>query len=94
MASPDFNFRIPTGTRAYQWVMKIKDSGENLSRALRLLIETHGEMFDTLYSRDQQIVTLKRTIKRLENQDSPDYRAYLAEQADYLARVKREDRGQ
>jgi len=94
MASPSFDFRIPTTSKAYAWVMKIKDSGENLSRALRLLIETHSDLFDTLHSRDRQIVALKRIIHRLENQDSPDYRGHLAAEQEKLARIRMVDRAQ
>jgi len=92
MASPDFNFRIPVTSKAYAWVMKIKDDGKNLSHALRLLIETHSDLFDTLYSRDAQILGLKRRINFLENQDSPDFRGDLAAEKDKLARIRARDR--
>lgn len=94
MASPDFSFRIPTTSKAYSWVMTIKDNGENLSRALRLLIESHGEMFDTLYARDKQIVALRRRINYLENQDSPDFRGNLEAEKDRLARIRKAERAQ
>jgi len=94
MASPDFNFRIPTTSKAYTWVMKIKDDGKNLSHALRLLIETHSDLFDTLYSRDAQIIALKRRINFLENQDQPDFRGHLAAEQEKLARIRMVDRAQ
>jgi len=92
MNSETFQFRIPTSSRGYLWLKKIQGSGENVSRALRLLLDTHSDMFDTLYSRDQQILTLKRTIERLQRQDSPDFRANLEAEKDKLARIKKADR--
>ena len=92
MASPSFDFRIPTTSKAYAWVMKIKDGGKNLSHALRLLIETHSDLFDTLYSRDAEILALKRKLNFLENQDSPDFRGHLEAEKDKLARIKKKER--
>jgi len=94
MASPSFDFRIPTTSKAYTWVMKIKDSGKNLSHALRLLIETHSDLFDTLYARDAEILALKRKLNFLENQDQPDFRGHLAAEQEKLARIRMADRGQ
>jgi hypothetical protein len=94
MASPDFSFRIPTSSKAFTWVMKIKDGGKNLSHALRLLIETHSDLFDTLYSRDAEILALKRKLNFLENQDQPDFRGHLAAEKEKLARIRKAERAQ
>jgi len=92
MASPDFSFRIPTTSKAYSWVMKIKDNGENLSRALRLLIESHGDMFDTLYSRDAEIIALKQKLMFEKNKGNSQFQAKFNAEADKLARIKKADR--
>jgi len=72
--------------------MDKQDAGENVSRALRLLIESHGDMFDTLYSRDAEIVALKRQIESLKNQGNSQYQAKFNAEADKLARIKKADR--
>jgi len=94
MNSPTFKFRVPMQSKAYSWLKEKQDGGENVSRALRLLIESHGEMFDTLYARDKQIIALKRQIERLQNQDSPDYRGHLRAEQIRLAEIRKADRDQ
>jgi len=92
MNSPSFKFRIPTTSKAYSWIMEKQDAGENVSRALRLLIESHGDMFDTLYARDQQIVGLKRQLERELNKGNSQYQAKFEAERDKLARIKKADR--
>jgi len=92
MASPDFSFRIPTTSKAYSWVMTIKDNGENLSRALRLLIESHGDMFDTLYARDAEIVALKQQLMFEKNKDNSQFQAKYNAEVEKLARIKKAER--
>lgn len=92
MNSPTFKFRVPIQSKAYSWLKEKQDGGENVSRALRYLIESHGDMFDTLYSRDQEIIAFKRQIKRLEKQDSPDYRGHLRAEQIRLAEIRKADR--
>jgi len=92
MNSETFQFRIPTSSRGYVWLKKIQDSGENVSRALRLLIETHSELFDRLDVEKGRVVGLRRRIEKLERQDSPDFRANLEAEKNMLARIKKADR--
>jgi len=72
--------------------MEKQDAGENVSRALRFLIESHGDMFDTLYSRDEEIVALKRHIEYLKNKGNSQYQAKFIAEADKLARIKKAER--
>jgi len=92
MNSETFQFRIPTSSRGYLWLKEIQDSGENVSRALRLLIETHSEMFDKLTVEKNRCNALRRQIAILETQDSPDFRAHLQAEVDKLARIKKAER--
>ena len=92
MNSPSFKFRIPTTSKAYSWIMEKQDAGENVSRALRFLIESHGDMFDTLYARDEEIIALKRQIESLKNQGNSQYQAKFEAERDKLARIKKADR--
>jgi len=92
MNSETFQFRIPTSSRGYLWLKKIQDSGENVSRALRLLIETHSEMFDKLTVEKNRCNALRRQIAILERQDSPDFRANLEAEKHKLARIKKAER--
>ena len=94
MNSPSFKFRIPTTSKAYSWIMEKQDAGENVSRALRFLIESHGDMFDTLYARDEEIVALKRQLEALKNQGNSQYQAKFEAERDKLARIKKADRVQ
>jgi len=94
MNSPTFKFRVPIQSKAYSWLKEKQDGGENVSRALRLLIESHGDMFDTLYSRDKEIIALKRQIKRLQRQDSPDYRGHLRAEQIRLAEIRARERSE
>jgi len=92
MNSVRFEFRIPTQSQAYSWLKKVQDSGENVSRALRLLIETHSEMFDKLTTEENRCNALRRQIAILERQDSPDFRANLEAEKHKLARIKARER--
>jgi len=92
MNSETFQFRIPTSSRGYLWLKQIQDSGENVSRALRLLIETHSEMFDKLVVEKNRCKALRRQIAILDCQDSPDFRANLEAEKNKLARIKKADR--
>jgi len=92
MNSPSFKFRIPTTSKAYSWIMEKQDAGENVSRALRFLIESHGEMFDTLYARDEEIVALKRQLEALKNKGNSQYQAKFQAERDKLARIKKAER--
>jgi len=92
MNSETFQFRIPTSSRGYLWLKQIQDSGENVSRAVRLLIETHSEMFDKLTVEKNRCNALRRQIAHLERQDSPDFRANLEAEKDKLARIKKAER--
>jgi len=94
MNSETFQFRIPTSSRGYLWLKQIQDSGENVSRALRLLIETHSEMFDKLVVEKNRCNALRRQIAILETQDSPDFRAHLEAEKNMLARIKKAERAQ
>jgi len=87
-----FEFRIPTESKAYSWLKKIQDSGGNVSRALRLLIETHSEMFDKLDVANGNIFGLRQRIEQLQRQDSPDFRANLEAEKHKLARIKARER--
>jgi hypothetical protein len=92
MNSPSFKFRIPTTSKAYSWIMEKQDAGENVSRALRFLIESHGDIFDTLYARDEEIVALKRQLEHEKNKGSSQFQAKFNAEADKLARIKKADR--
>ncbi len=92
MKSPIFNFRVPTQSKAYSWIKEKEDAGENVSRAIRLLIETHSEMFDKLDIANGHIVGLRRRIEQLERRDSPDFRANLEAEKNMLARVRARER--
>jgi len=92
MNSETFQFRIPTSSRGYVWLKKIQDSGENVSRALRLLIETHSDLFDRLTTEENRCKALRRQIAILDRQDSPDFRANLEAEKHKLARIKARER--
>jgi len=94
MNSVRFEFRIPTQSKAYLWLHEIKDSGENVSRALRLLIETHSELFDKLTVEQNRVVALKRQISVLENSGSPDFRAALDAKTDYASFTRKIEAGE
>ena len=85
MNSVRFEFRIPTQSKAYSWLHQVKDSGENVSRALRLLIETHADLFDKLTVEQNRVLALKRQIAVLENSGSPDFRAALDAESAYAS---------
>jgi len=92
MNSPSFKFRIPTTSKAYSWIMDKQDAGENVSRALRFLIESHGDIFDTLYARDEEIVALKRQLEHEKNKGNSQYQAKFNAERDKLARIKKANR--
>jgi len=92
MNSPSFKFRIPTTSKAYSWIMDKQDAGENVSRALRFLIESHGDIFDTLYARDEEIIALKRQLEHEKNKGNSQYQAKFEAERDKLARIKKADR--
>jgi len=92
MNSPSFKFRIPTTSKAYSWIMEKQDAGENVSRALRFLIESHGDIFDTLYARDEEIVALKRQLEHEKNKGNSQYQAKFNAEVDKLARIKKAER--
>lgn len=92
MNSPSFKFRIPTTSKAYSWIMDKQDAGENVSRALRFLIESHGDIFDTLYARDEEIVALKRQLEHEKNKDNSQFQAKYQAEVEKLARIKKADR--
>jgi len=94
MDSVRFEFRIPVQSKAYLWLHEIKDSGENVSRALRLLIETHSELFDKLTIEQNRVLALKRQISVLENSGSPDFRASLAAQSEHASFKRKVERGE
>lgn len=77
MPSPTFCFRIPTTSKAYSWIKEKEESGKNVSRAIRVLIETHSQMFDQIESMHNQMKALRRQIRIHENQGSPDFRAMM-----------------
>jgi len=92
MNSETVQFRIPTSSRGYLWLKQIQDSGENVSRALRLLLDTHSELFDKLDAEKGRVLTLRRQIEKLQRQDSPDFRANLEAEKNMLARVRARER--
>ena len=92
MNSETFQFRISTSSRGYLWLKKKQDSGVNVSRALRLLLDTHSELFDKLDVEKGRVLTLRRRIEKLERQDSPDFRANLEAEKNMLARIKARER--
>jgi len=87
MNSVRFDIKIPTQSMAYSWLMEKREAGENMSRAVRLLIETHGVLFDKVENLHLVIQHLKRQIEILENEGSPDFRAQMAQD---LIRHRRE----
>jgi hypothetical protein len=94
MNSPAFNFRVPIEGAAFAWIKEKEDAGMNVSHAVRLLIETHGNLYDKLIAAEQRIQALRKQIIYLENQDSPDYRGHLEAEKDKLARIRKADRAQ
>jgi hypothetical protein len=92
MKSPAFNFRVPIESTAYTWIKKKEEAGVNVSRAMRLLIETHGAMYDLLTTEQNRVRALKVQIAILQNQDSPDFRANLRAEEDKLARIRKAER--
>ena len=79
---------------AFEWIKEKEDAGMNVSHAVRLLIETHGNLYDKLIEAEQRIQALRKQIIYLENQDSPDYRGHLEAEKDKLARIRKADRAQ
>ena len=77
MPSPTFCFRIPLTSKAYSWIKEKEDTGKNVSRAIRVLIETHSQMFDQIENMHMQLKALRRQIQIHENQGSPDFRAMM-----------------
>jgi len=73
-------------------LMYKKEAGENMSRAVRLLIETHSDLFDKLTTEQNRVLALKIQIKKLQRQDSPDFRGNLQAEADLLARIRARER--
>jgi len=92
MNSVRIDIKIPTQSTAYSWLMAKKKAGENMSRAVRLLIETHSDLFDRLTIEENRCQALRRQIAILESQDSPDFRGNLRAEEDKLARIKKADR--
>jgi len=92
MNSETFQFRISTSSRGYLWLKEKQDAGVNVSRALRLLLDTHSELFDKLDAEKGRVLTLRRRIEKLERQDSPDFRANLEAEKNMLARIKARER--
>ena len=92
MNSVRIDIKIPTQSTAYSWLMAKKKAGENMSRAVRLLIETHSDLFDRLTIEENRCQALRRQIANLERQDSPDFRANLEAEKNKLARIKKADR--
>jgi len=74
--------------------MEKQDAGENVSRALRFLIESHGDMFDTLYARDEEVKALKRQLEHEKNKGNSQFTAKFEAERDKLARIKKADRAQ
>jgi len=87
MNSVRFDIKIPTQSMAYSWLIEKRDAGENMSRAVRLLIETHGVLFDKVENLHMVIQNLKRQIEILQKEGSPDFRAQMAQD---LIRHRRE----
>jgi len=94
MNSVRFEFRIPTQSKAYSWLHQVKASGDNVSRALRLLIETHADLFDKLTIEQNRVLALKRQISVLENSGSPDFRAALDAKTDYASFTRKVEAGE
>jgi len=94
MPSPTFEFRIPTHSRAYSWIMEKKEAGVNVSQSIRELIETHADMFDRMESKDRHIEALKLKVRVLENQDSPDFRSMLDENLEQLRNIRKVEKDQ
>jgi GTP cyclohydrolase FolE2 len=94
MKSVRFDIKIPTQSTAYSWLMEKREGGENMSRAVRLLIETHSDLFDKLTTEENRCEALRRQIRTLQRQDSPDFRANLEAEKDKLARIRLADRDQ
>jgi len=92
MNSVRIDIKIPTQSTAYSWLMAKKEAGENMSRAVRLLIETHSDLFDRLTTEENRCEALRRQIAILERQDSPDFRANLEAEKHKLARIKARER--
>jgi len=92
MNSVRIDIKIPTQSTAYSWLMAKKEAGENMSRAVRLLIETHSDLFDRLTIEENRCNALRRQIEKLQRQDSPDFRANLQAEVDKLARIKKAER--
>jgi hypothetical protein len=94
MNSARFEFRIPFQSKAYTWLKNLQDSKKNVSRALRLLIETHSELFDKLTIEQNRVQALKRQIAVLEHSGSPDFRAALDAKTDYASFVRKIEAGE
>jgi len=94
MNSPAFNFRVPLDGGAFAWIKEKEDAGMNVSHAIRLLIETHGNLYDKLINAEDRIQALKRQIIHLTAQDSPDYRGHLEFERKKLAKIRMEARAQ
>jgi hypothetical protein len=94
MNSPAFNFRVPIEGAAFAWIKQKEDAGMNVSHAIRLLIETHGNLYDKLINAEDRIQALKRQIIHLTAQDSPDYRGHLEFERKKLQKIRREARDQ
>lgn len=92
MNSVRIDIKIPTQSTAYSWLMAKKEAGENMSRAVRLLIETHSDLFDRLTTEENRCQALRRQIANLERQDSPDFRANLEAEKNMLARIRARER--
>jgi len=92
MNSETFQFRISTSSRGYLWLKEKQDAGVNVSRALRLLLDTHSELFDKLDVEKNRCNALRRQIAILETQDSPDFRAHLEAEKDKLSRIRARER--
>ena len=92
--SARFEFRIPFQSKAYSWLKNLQDSKENVSRALRLLIETHADLFDKLTVEQNRVLALKRQIAVLENSGSPDFRAALNAKTDYASFTRKIEAGE
>jgi len=94
MNSVRIDIKIPTQSTAYSWLMAKKKAGENMSRAVRLLIETHSDLFDRLTIEQNRVMALKRQIAVLENSGSPDFRAALDAKTDYASFTRKIEAGE
>lgn len=94
MNSVRIDIKIPTQSKAYSWLMGKKKAGENMSRAVRLLIETHADLFDKLTIEQNRVLALKRQIAVLENSGSPDFRAALDAKTDYASFTRKIEAGE